>query len=61
MDKQVVYLYWGVCRFSCLGTTDRDVLVKELHTLIGSQLSREGCEFFLEVGNWCVMYRPAEE
>jgi hypothetical protein len=41
-----------VCRFSCLGTTDRDVLVNELHSLLGAQLSREGCEFFLEIGSW---------
>ena len=39
-------------RFSCLGTTDRDVLVNELHSLLGAQLSREGCEFFLEIGSW---------
>ena len=46
-DKSV-----GKRRFSCLATTDRDVLVGELHSLLGAQLSREGCEFFLEIGNW---------
>lgn len=41
-------------RFSCMATTDRDVLVGELYALLGAQLSREGCEFFLEIGNWLV-------
>ena len=39
-------------RFSCMGTQDRDVLVSELHDILGSQLSREGCVFFLEMSNW---------
>ncbi len=38
--------------FSCLGTTDKDVLVADLQTIVGSQLSREGCVFFLEMTNW---------
>ena len=38
--------------FSCLGTQDKDVLVKQLHSLLGSQLSSEGCAFFLDMTNW---------
>ena len=38
--------------FSCMGTTDREVLVSDLHALLGSQLSREGCSFFLDMTNW---------
>lgn len=39
-------------RFSCMGTQDKDVLISELHSVLGSQLSREGCLFFLEMTNW---------
>ena len=39
-------------KFSCMGTTDRDVLINDLHSLLGSQLSREGCAFFLDMTNW---------
>lgn len=41
-------------KFSCMGTQDRDVLVNDLHEILGSQLSREGCVFFLEMSNWWV-------
>lgn len=39
-------------KFSCMGTTDKDVLINDLHSLLGSQLSREGCAFFLDMTNW---------
>ena len=42
-------------KFSCMGTQDRDVLVNDLHEILGSQLSREGCVFFLEMTNWWVL------
>ena len=41
-------------KFSCMGTQDRDVLVSDLHDILGAQLSREGCVFFLEMTNWWV-------
>ncbi len=39
-------------QFSCMGTQDKDVLVSQLHAILDSQLSREGCAFFLEMTNW---------
>ena len=39
-------------KFSCMVTTDRDVLIADLHSLLGSQLSKEGCAFFLDMTNW---------
>ena len=39
-------------KFSCLGTTDRDVLIKELQQLLEFQLNPAGCEFFLDMTNW---------
>lgn len=39
-------------RFSCMGTQDKDVLISELHGILESQLSREGCAFFLDMTNW---------
>lgn len=40
-------------QFSCLGTTDKDVLIAEFQRLLGpNQLSPEGCAFFLDMNNW---------
>lgn len=39
-------------RFSCMGTQDKDVLISELHGILDSQLSKEGCAFFLDMTNW---------
>lgn len=39
-------------KFSCLGTSDKESLVNDLHQLLGSQISREGCAFFLDMTNW---------
>lgn len=39
-------------KFSCMGTTDRDILVSELQKLLDFQLNPTGCEFFLEMTNW---------
>lgn len=39
-------------KFSCMGTTDRDVLVNELQKLLDFQLNPAGCAFFLEMTNW---------
>lgn len=41
-------------QFSCMGTQDKDILIAELHGILDSQLSREGCAFFLEMTNWYV-------
>ncbi|XP_076351283.1 protein ILRUN-like [Tachypleus tridentatus] len=39
-------------QFSCLGTTDREVLVSQLQKLLGNQLNPAGCTFFLDMNNW---------
>lgn len=40
-------------QFSCLGTTDKDDLVKQLQKLLaGSQLNETTAAFFLDMNNW---------
>ncbi|KAJ8676526.1 hypothetical protein QAD02_012313 [Eretmocerus hayati] len=40
-------------QFSCLGTTDKDDLVKQLQkVLAGSQLNETAAAFFLDMNNW---------
>ncbi|XP_020288242.1 uncharacterized protein C6orf106 homolog [Pseudomyrmex gracilis] len=40
-------------QFSCLGTTDKDDLVKQLQKLLaGSHLNEATAEFFLDMNNW---------
>lgn len=40
-------------QFSCLGTTDKDDLVKQLQKMLaGSHLNETTAEFFLDMNNW---------
>lgn len=39
-------------KFSCMGTTDKDILISEFQGLLGFQLSPAGCAFFLDMTNW---------
>uniref|UniRef100_A0A8C6AG91 Protein ILRUN n=1 Tax=Monodon monoceros TaxID=40151 RepID=A0A8C6AG91_MONMO len=39
-------------KFSCLGTTDKDVLISKFQRLLGFQLNPAGCAFFLDMTNW---------
>lgn len=40
-------------QFQCLGTSDREALIKDFQKLLAPmQLSVEGCTFFLEMNNW---------
>lgn len=39
-------------QFSCLGTTDRDVLISQFQKLLGNQLNATDCAFFLDMNNW---------
>lgn len=39
-------------QFSCLGTTDKEELVKQLQKLLGSQLNESTASFFLDMNNW---------
>lgn len=42
-------------QFSCMGTTDKDDLVKQLQkVLVGNQLNETAAAFFLEMNNWWV-------
>lgn len=39
-------------QFRCLGTTDREVLIKELHSILGGTVTRDQCIFVLEMTSW---------
>ncbi|KAL6483135.1 hypothetical protein MHYP_G00080070 [Metynnis hypsauchen] len=41
-----------VQKFSCMGTTDKDILITEFQRLLGFQLNPAGCAFFLDMTNW---------
>lgn len=44
-------------QFSCMGTTDKDELVKQLQKLLGSptHLNNSAAAFFLDMNNWFVL------
>lgn len=39
-------------KFSCLGTTDKDVLISEFQRLAGTGVNPTACAFFLDMNNW---------
>ena len=39
-------------RFSSMGTTDKDVLIREFQKLAGNNLNPSACAFFLDMNNW---------
>ncbi|KAF5294645.1 hypothetical protein FQA39_LY02777 [Lamprigera yunnana] len=39
-------------QFSCMGTTDKDELVRQLQKLLGNQLNYSAAVFFLDMNNW---------
>ncbi|CAG9818298.1 unnamed protein product [Phaedon cochleariae] len=39
-------------QFSCMGTTDKDELVRQLQKLLGSHLNYSTATFFLDMNNW---------
>jgi hypothetical protein len=39
-------------QFRCLGTTDREILINELHSILGGQVPRDQCIFVLEMSSW---------
>ncbi|KAK7082690.1 hypothetical protein SK128_002555 [Halocaridina rubra] len=41
-----------VRQFNCLGTTDKEVLIKELQTLVGAHLNDINAKFYLEMTDW---------
>ncbi len=41
-------------QFQCMGTTDRETLIRELFSVLDGQISRDQCAFILEMSNWLV-------
>lgn len=41
-------------KFSCLGTTDHDDLIKQFQIIMNNQINSETARFFLEMSNWWV-------
>ena len=40
-------------QFSCMGTQDKEVLIKQFQALFGaSEPARDVCVFYLEMNNW---------
>lgn len=39
-------------QFSCLGTTDKDELIKQLQKLAGDSINATTASFFLDMNNW---------
>lgn len=39
-------------QFSCMGTTDRDVLISQLRKLVGEDVNETTASFFLDMNNW---------
>jgi hypothetical protein len=39
-------------QFSCLGTVDKEVLVRELKKYVGEHLNDSTASFFLDMNNW---------
>ena len=39
-------------QFRCLGTTDHETLVQQLHSLLDGTITREQCAFILEMSSW---------
>lgn len=39
-------------QFSCMGTNDKEELVKELQRVLGSHLNYTTAAFFLDMNNW---------
>ena len=48
-EKQVVDL---LSQFKCMSTTDRDILINELFSLLDSQITKDQCAFILEMSSW---------
>ena len=39
-------------QFSCMGTTDHDVLISQLKKLVGDDVNETTASFFLDMNNW---------
>lgn len=52
MDQMDIVDQQLLRQFSCLGTTDKDELVKQLQILVGNNLSSTSAHFFLDMNDW---------
>lgn len=43
-------------QFRCLGTTDKDELVKQLKMLVGNHIGTASAIFLLDMNNWLVVF-----
>jgi hypothetical protein len=43
-------------QLSCMGTTDKDVLVAQLQKIIGPSLNPYAAQFFLDMNNWLAFF-----
>jgi hypothetical protein len=39
-------------QFSCMGTTDHEVLISQLRKLVGDDVNEATASFFLDMNNW---------
>ena len=39
-------------QFNCLGTTDKDVLAKEMEKLVGACINEQSARFYLDMNDW---------
>ena len=39
-------------QFSCMGTTDHEVLISQLKKLVGEDVNEMTASFFLDMNNW---------
>ena len=39
-------------QFSCMGTTDHEVLISQLRKLVGDDVNETTASFFLDMNNW---------
>ena len=42
-------------KFSCMNTTDKDVLIEQLKRLLGEHITDESAVFWLDMNNWLVV------
>ena len=43
-------------KFSCLGTTDKEELIKQFQILVGNNHNESTASFFLDMNNWLVSF-----
>jgi len=41
-------------KLNTLGTRDKEDLINQFQSIVGNQMSRSGCSFYLDMGNWYI-------